>query len=107
MTGGENVHPTEVEDVLSRHPDIAEVAVTGRPDPVYGSILIAHVVRKPGSSVSEADILSWSRPHLGPHHRPREIAWVDALPRNATGKVLRRVLRGEVSIAELDEEELL
>ncbi len=107
VTGGENVYPTEVEDVLRNHPDLADVAVTGRPDPVYGSVLVAHVVVAPDSEMSDQDLLDWSRQQLGPHHRPREVNRVSELPRNATGKVLRRVLAGEVTVEELDEEELL
>jgi acyl-coenzyme A synthetase/AMP-(fatty) acid ligase len=107
VTGGENVHPTEVEEVLRQHPALADVAVTGRPDPVYGSVLIAHIVVADGTEVSDEDLLAWSREHLGPHHRPRELRRVDDLPRNATGKVLRRVLAGEVAMEDLDEEELL
>lgn len=107
ITGGENVHPTEVEEVLRQHPALADVAVTGRPDSVYGSVLVAHIVVSPGAEVSDEDLLSWSRSHLGPHHRPREIRRVDELPRNATGKILRRVLAGEVTLDDLDEEDLL
>ncbi len=107
VTGGENVHPTEVEDVLREHPAIMDVAVTGRPDPVYGSVLVAHVELIPGAQVSDEELLDWSRGHLGPHHRPREVRRVHELPRNATGKVLRRVLTGEVLLEDLDEEDLL
>ena len=107
VTGGENVHPTEVEEVLRKHPALADVAVTGRPDPVYGSALVAHVVLAPGAELSDEELLTWSREHLGPHHRPREVIRVDELPRNATGKVLRRVLTGEVRMEDLDEVELL
>jgi fatty-acyl-CoA synthase len=107
VTGGENVHPTEVEDVLREHPLLTDVAVTGRPDPVYGSVLVAHVVVPPGSDLRDEELLQWAREHLGPHHRPREVRRVDSLPRNATGKVLRRVLAGEVRMEDLDEEDLL
>jgi acyl-coenzyme A synthetase/AMP-(fatty) acid ligase len=106
VTGGENVHPTEVEEVLRLHPGIADVAVTGRPDSVYGSVLVAHVVLA-DEALSDEQLLDWARHNLGPHHRPREVRRVEELPRNATGKVLRRVLAGEVTIDELDEEDLL
>lgn len=107
VTGGENVHPTEVEEVLREHPALTDVAVTGRPDPVYGSVLVAHIVAAPDVELSDEDLLAWARTRLGPHHRPREVRRVEELPRNATGKVLRRVLTGEVRIEDLDEEELL
>ncbi len=105
ITGGENVHPTEVEEVLRQHPALSDVAVTGRPDPVYGSVLVAHVVVD--GELTDEDLLAWGRERLGPHHRPREVRRVSELPRNATGKVLRRVLAGEVRFEDLDEEELL
>ncbi|MCU0279172.1 MAG: AMP-binding protein [Candidatus Nanopelagicales bacterium] len=107
VTGGENVYPTEVEDVLRTHADLADVAVTGRPDPVYGSVLVAHIVTNEGSDVTDEELLLWARERLGPHHRPREVHRVVELPRNDTGKVLRRVLAGEVRLEDLDEEELL
>lgn len=106
VTGGENVHPAEVEEVLRRHPGLADVAVTGRPDPVYGSVLVAHAVVV-DDDLTDEQLLTWARGQLGPHHRPREVRRVEALPINATGKVLRRVLAGEVTIDELDEEDLL
>jgi acyl-coenzyme A synthetase/AMP-(fatty) acid ligase len=106
VTGGENVHPAEVEEVLRLHPGIDDVAVTGRPDPVYGSVLVAHVVPA-DDHLTDDELLDWARRNLGPHHRPREVRRVAELPRNATGKVLRRVLAGEVTIDELDEEDLL
>jgi fatty-acyl-CoA synthase len=107
VTGGENVHPTEVEEVLREHPQLADVAVTGRPDSVYGSVLVAHVVVRPEADLTDEDLLAWARKNLGPHHRPREVRHVDELPRNATGKVLRRVLTGEIAMEDLDEEDLL
>lgn len=107
VTGGENVHPTEVEEVLRGHPSLSDVAVTGRPDPVYGSVLVAHVVVDAAVEVTDEELLGWARERLGPHHRPREVRRIKELPRNPTGKVLRRVLAGEVTIDDLDEEELL
>ena len=87
ITGGENVHPTEVESVFREHPALADVAVTGRPDPVYGSVLIAHVVVI-DETLADDELLEWARENLGPHHRPREVRRIDELPRNATGKIL-------------------
>ncbi|MCU0294622.1 MAG: hypothetical protein MUD05_01055, partial [Candidatus Nanopelagicales bacterium] len=78
-----------------------------RPDPVYGSVLVAHIVTNEGSDVTDEELLLWARERLGPHHRPREVHRVVELPRNDTGKVLRRVLAGEVRLEDLDEEELL
>jgi fatty-acyl-CoA synthase len=104
ITGGENVHPTEVEEVLRRNTDVADVAVVGVPDPVYGSSLVAHVVPVAGITPHADILLAWSRDRLGPNHRPRQIIFHDELPRNPTGKVLKRVLVGDPS-TELDDDE--
>lgn len=95
ITGGENVHPAEVEEVLSKNRDIADVAVVGVPDPVYGSALVAHVVLTEGTKPDEEILLSWARDRLGPNHRPRKVVFHDELPRNSTGKILRRALVGQ------------
>ncbi len=104
ITGGENVHPTEVEEVLRQNADVADVAVVGVPDPVYGSSLVAHVVPVAGITPHADILLAWSRDRLGPNHRPREIVFHDELPRNPTGKVLKRVLVGDTSV-EVDSDE--
>lgn len=106
ITGGENVHPTEVEEVLRTNADVADVAVVGVPDPVYGSSLVAHVVPVAGITPHADILLAWSRDRLGPNHRPRAIVFHDELPRNPTGKVLKRVLTGQTdSEPENDEDQ--
>lgn len=105
VTGGENVHPNEVEDVLRQNSDIADVAVVGVPDPVYGMSLVAHVVPVAGITPHADILLAWSRDRLGPSHRPREIVFHDELPRNPTGKVLRHVLAGDAQASDLDEDQ--
>jgi acyl-CoA synthetase (AMP-forming)/AMP-acid ligase II len=93
VTGGENVYPRVVEDVLVRHPGIAEVAVIGVPDERWGEAVKAVVALRAGAVCTEEEILDFCRPRLGGFERPRSVEFVDALPRNATGKVLKRVLR--------------
>ncbi len=105
ITGGENVHPTEVEEVLRTNADVADVAVVGVPDPVYGSSLVAHVVPVAGITPHADILLAWSRDRLGPNHRPREIVFHDELPRNPTGKVLKRVLANQVDDEPDDEDQ--
>jgi acyl-CoA synthetase (AMP-forming)/AMP-acid ligase II len=104
VTGGENVHPTEVEEVLRRHDAVAEVAVVGMPDPVYGSKLVAFVVPWRGVVCSEREILVWARMRLGPNHRPQQVVIVEELPRNPTGKILRRALVGD-SGSDIDQDD--
>jgi long-chain acyl-CoA synthetase len=91
ISGGENVYPAEVETVLRRHPDVADVAVFGLPDDRWGETVAAAVV--PRGTVSAADLIAFTDGRLAGYKRPRTVRIVDELPRNAAGKVLRRVLR--------------
>jgi len=94
ITGGENVSPIEVEQVLFRHPDIADVAVVGVPDARWGEALIAVVVLRPGAPAPTADDLrAFCEGKLAHYKIPRGVRALDALPRNATGKVLKHELR--------------
>lgn len=93
VTGGENVYPAEVEDVLQWHPGVAEVAVVGIPDPRWGETLKALVVRTPGTAATEPELVAFAREHLAHYKCPSSVDFLPTLPRNATGKVLRRMLR--------------
>ncbi|HEY4334023.1 MAG TPA: long-chain-fatty-acid--CoA ligase, partial [Ilumatobacteraceae bacterium] len=93
VSGGENVYPAEVENVLMAHPGIADVAVIGVPDERWGETAKAIVVRAPGVDVTEADIISYAREHLARFKCPTSVEWIDVLPRNPSGKVLKKDLR--------------
>jgi acyl-CoA synthetase (AMP-forming)/AMP-acid ligase II len=93
ISGGVNVYPAEVEGVLEQHPDVAEVAVVGVPDREWGERVRAFVVRKAGSSVDEGDLKIFARERLAGPKVPRDFVFLEALPRNPTGKVLKRDLR--------------
>jgi acyl-CoA synthetase (AMP-forming)/AMP-acid ligase II len=93
IVGGFNVSPAEVEQVMARHPDILEVAVVGVPDPRLGEVPRAYVIPAHGKAPSERQLIEWCRQRLANFKVPRSIALVEALPRNASGKVLRRELR--------------
>jgi acyl-CoA synthetase (AMP-forming)/AMP-acid ligase II len=93
VTGAENVYPVEVEDVLSRHPDIADVAVIGVPDEKWGETVKAVVVAREGATLDPDDLIGWARERMAGFKRPRLVEVVDALPRNASGKILKRELR--------------
>ncbi|HMG42059.1 MAG TPA: long-chain-fatty-acid--CoA ligase [Acidimicrobiales bacterium] len=93
VSGGENVYPREVEDVLFRMPEIADAAVIGVPDERWGETVKAVVVVRPGLSVTESAVIAWCRDRLAGFKCPRSVDLVDELPRNPSGKVLKRVLR--------------
>jgi acyl-CoA synthetase (AMP-forming)/AMP-acid ligase II/uncharacterized membrane protein len=93
VSGGENVFPAEVEDLLARHGKVAEAAVIGVPDKDFGQRLKAYVVTRNGQSVSEDELKNYVKSNLARYKVPREIEFLDELPRNATGKVLKRELK--------------
>jgi acyl-CoA synthetase (AMP-forming)/AMP-acid ligase II len=93
IRGGENIYPIEIEDVLSKHPSVREVAVVGVPDEHWGEIVRAHVVLEPGAAFDEADLRGYCRERLAGYKVPAIFAVEDDLPRNASGKVLKRDLR--------------
>ena len=93
VSGGENVYPAEVENVLMGHPAIADVAVIGVPHEKWGETAKAVVVKAPGAEVTEQDIIDYSREHLAKYKCPTSVDWVDALPRNPSGKILKKDLR--------------
>ncbi|MDL9948429.1 AMP-binding protein [Gordonia sp. ABSL11-1] len=91
---GYKIWPHEVELVLGRHPDVAEAAVVGIPDDYRGETAKAYVVPRPGATVTEADLVGYCRERMAAYKYPREVELVGSLPRSATGKLLRRKLRG-------------
>ena len=93
ISGGENIYPAEVEDALYRHPAIAEVAVIGVPDQRWGEVPKAIVALKPGHWLTYEDLRAFCEGKLARYKIPKSMAIVEALPRNAAGKVLKRVLR--------------
>jgi malonyl-CoA/methylmalonyl-CoA synthetase len=96
ITGGYNVYPREVEEVLLSHPGVAEAAVFGLPDPEYGEQVVAAVVRRMPSAVSAEELVAYCRDQLASYKKPRLIHFVDELPRNALGKVQKHVLREQL-----------
>ena len=93
IRGGENISPEEVEDVLHSHPKIDEAAVIGVPDPEWGQQPRAVVVLKKGETATREEIIEYCSPRLAGFKRPRSVVFIDSLPRNQIGKVLRNKLR--------------
>lgn len=93
ISGGFNVYPAEVEKLLAKHPAIAMVAVVGVPDERMGEVGRAMIVLRPGAEPSEAELASWARDNMANYKVPRSFRFVDALPMNASGKVLKTALR--------------
>ncbi|MDQ0270346.1 acyl-CoA synthetase [Cytobacillus purgationiresistens] len=98
ISGGENIYPKELEEVLYTHPSILEAAVVGIPDPKWGETVKAYIVLKKGAQLSAEEVISFSQTKIASYKKPRVIEFLEALPRNATGKVLKTVLRADVLI---------
>jgi len=93
ITGGENVYPAEVENALYSHPAVADVAVIGVPDARWGEAVKACVVTKSGAALSEAELIAHARTLIAGYKCPKSVDFIAALPRNPSGKILRRELR--------------
>jgi len=93
VSGGENVYPAEVENALFNHPAIADVAVIGVPDKKWGEAVKAVIVLKPDETAEEEDIISYAKTKIAGYKVPKSVDFTDALPRNPTGKLLKRELR--------------
>lgn len=97
VRGGENMSPGEIEEVLARHPAVDQVAVVGLPDPEWGERVVAAVVLAPGAVAGEAELQEWVRQRLRSSRTPERVEFRPALPYTETGKLLRRVLKSELS----------
>ena len=95
VSGGENVYPAEVENVLADHPAVAEVAVIGIPHEKWGETVRAMVVRRPGHDVTDTELIEFARTRVAKYKCPTSVGFTDVLPRNASGKLLKKDLRRE------------
>lgn len=93
ISGGENVYPAEVENVIYQHPAVAEVAVIGVPHPKWQEVGRALIVLKPGHTLTESEVIAYCQDKLAKYKIPKSVVFVDSLPRTAAGKVLKRELR--------------
>ena len=93
ISGGENVYPREIEEVIVQHPAVREVAVIGVPDPVWGESIKAVVSLIPENEVAETELIDFCADHIARYKRPKSIDFVEELPKNNYGKILKRELR--------------
>jgi len=93
ITGAENIYPAEIEEVLFKHPKILECAVIGVHDQEWGESIKAVVVCKGGESMTDEEVVEYCKQHLASYKKPKSVDFMDALPRNPAGKVLKTVLR--------------
>ena len=93
VSGGENIYPAEVENAVFGHAAIADVAVIGVPDEKWGEAVKAIIVLKPGMSVTAEEIIAYTRTRIASYKLPKSVDFIEVLPRNPSGKVLRRELR--------------
>jgi acyl-CoA synthetase (AMP-forming)/AMP-acid ligase II len=93
IRGGENVYPREIEETLLGHPDVAEAAVVGAPDALYGEVVWAFLVPRPGRTLDEASVARWCSERLADFKRPARLTIVPELPKGPTGKLLKAPLR--------------
>ena len=93
ISGGSNIYPREIEEVLLRHPDLVEVSVVGRPHPEWGEEVVAFIVARPAAKVAPEELDRLCLDHIARFKRPRHYRFLDALPKNNYGKVLKTELR--------------
>ena len=93
ISGGVNIYPREVEEVIFQHPAVQEAAVIGIPDEKWGEVLKAFVVRRPGEDVGADALLAFLEPRIARMKMPKHVEFIEQIPRNANGKVLKTALR--------------
>lgn len=93
ISGGENISPREIEEVIYRHPKVLEAAVIGVPDAKWGEVVKAVVVLRPGEKASQDEIISFCRGKIAGYKIPKSVNFADHLPKTPTGKILKRSIR--------------
>jgi acyl-CoA synthetase (AMP-forming)/AMP-acid ligase II len=95
ISGGVNIYPAEIEELLYRHPDVLDAAIIGVKDPDWGEKIVAYILPKPGSSLTAEEIVAFVERHLASYKKPREVLFVKELPYSPSGKLLKRVLKAQ------------
>ncbi|MBN2123613.1 MAG: long-chain fatty acid--CoA ligase [Deltaproteobacteria bacterium] len=102
LTGGFNIYPREIEEILHQHPSVSEAAVIGLPDEEKGEIAVAFLILREGQGADEGEIIEFCRKRMAVYKAPRKVKFVKKLPRNSAGKVLKRLLRESIPLPEKD-----
>ena len=95
VSGGENIYPREIEEVIIKHPAVADTAVIGIPHPKWGETVKAFVVSRQGMVIDEKEVIDFCRKYLASYKKPTVVAFVPEIPRNPSGKALKRILKAE------------
>jgi acyl-CoA synthetase (AMP-forming)/AMP-acid ligase II len=95
ISGGENIYPREIEEILIRHPSVREVAVIGVPDPKWGEGIKAVVALAAGKLATEGELIAFCKDNIASYKKPKSVDFVDELPKNNYGKILKRELRAK------------
>jgi fatty-acyl-CoA synthase len=98
ISGGSNIYPREVEEALLTHPGVAEVSVVGQPDEEWGEVVIAFVVAAPATCLTAQELDAHCLERIARFKRPKRYEFIEALPKNSYGKVLKRELRGQLAV---------
>ena len=93
VSGGENIYPREIEEVLFRHPAIADVAIVGIPDSIWGESVKAFIVLKHGKMIDEQEVIDFCKGHLASYKKPKAVEFISSIPKSASGKPLKRLLK--------------
>lgn len=101
ISGGENIYPAEVESVIHGHPKVADVGVIGFPDEKWGEAVKAVVVVKPGETLTEQELIEWLKGKIAKFKIPKKVVFTEQLPRNPSGKILKRILREQFNKEEI------
>ena len=97
IRGGENIYPKEIEEFIYTHPDVEDVQVIGVPDAKYGEAVMACIIKKEGSSLTEKEMSDYIKDHMARHKVPQYIEFTDHFPLNAAGKVLKYKMREDAA----------